>query len=1005
MLSIKQSESAAGAVKYFSEELSRGDYYSARGELPGIWHGKAAEALGLSGEVTREQFAALAFNQHPATGERITARNVENRRPGYDLTFGAPKTVTVLYNYLLEHGRQEQADALLGAFHGSVRETMEDVEASMQARVRDGGRNENRTTGNLAWAGFTHFQARPVADAANDNWTDAYADPHLHQHCYVFNLTRDDAHAGKNKWKAGEFGQLHEDRVYYQALFFDRLATKLGDLGYATERQSVSFELAGFARATVEKFSRRAEQVRRDAAGKGITSARGKRELAAITRAEKDEGVAPEETARRFYAKLDDEERATLSRIAGGGSKPPSGGGMGASEALDHAFRHSFERLSVVNEKRLVAEALMHSLGSGLSSGIHEALATRQEALRCQDANGQGVVTTREALANDAAIAEFAGRAQLVPSFAERRAARGLGEYVFSRAWLADEQKQAVRHVLDSNARVIAVRGGAGTGKTTAMQETAEAIAEATGKRVVVVAPTGRASHGTLREDGFAEADTLARLLQDTKMQEGAKGGVIYVDEAGLIGSRTLRKLFELAARLDARVILQGDTRQHGSVEAGDALRFLEERAGLAFAELRQVRRQEDAAYREAVETIAAGRIGEGFQKLDAMGAVHEAAREELPARIADAYLHALDNAPNAPRTKVAHIVAPRHADAEPITARVREGLKARGKLGEAREFSRLFATGWTEAQRGAAYNYRPGQVVEFLQNASGHTKGERLTVLDVREGTVWALQGTGERAGLVAVPLEQAQRFQVYEQRALELGQGDSVRITAGGKDAHGRRINTGEVYTLQGFDTDGALLLGKKDGEISRKLATRDALGNRSALHLAHGYVSTSHAAQGATVNHVFIAQGADAFAASSREQFYVSVSRGRHSVHVFTDDKEALARAIGRSGARLFASDVADRRLKAKLPDAPRPPVKAAEPGAQASSSEAAPAAVRGFRYFLDASVELIESIALKARSAARAVMLAAELRPALAATPSTDVTGIEARRLRPERGRGR
>ncbi len=82
----------------------------------------------------------------------------------------------------------------------------------------------------------------------------------------------------------------------------------------------------------------------------------------------------------------------------------------------------------------------------------------------------------------------------------------------------------------------------------------------------------------------------------------------------------------------------------------------------------------------------------------------------------------------------------------------------------------------------------------------------------------------------------------------------------------------------------------------------------------HLAHGYVVTSHASQGKTVDRVFIGQSSDSLPASSREQFYVSVSRGREQATIYTDDKEALLEAVSRSDDRLTATEfVAGRDLR--------------------------------------------------------------------------------------------
>jgi ATP-dependent exoDNAse (exonuclease V) alpha subunit len=81
-----------------------------------------------------------------------------------------------------------------------------------------------------------------------------------------------------------------------------------------------------------------------------------------------------------------------------------------------------------------------------------------------------------------------------------------------------------------------------------------------------------------------------------------------------------------------------------------------------------------------------------------------------------------------------------------------------------------------------------------------------------------------------------------------------------------------------------------------------------------LAHGYVVTSHASQGKTVKRVIIGQSADSMRAASREQFYVSVSRGRERATIFTDDKKALLEAVSRSDDRVAATELA-RSRKAK------------------------------------------------------------------------------------------
>lgn len=238
MLRIIESMSAGQAKSYFSTA----DYYREGQELVGQWRGEGAARLGLSGAIDSPVWDALCDNQHPGTGEKLTLRTKSQRRVGYDFNFHVPKSVSVLHALT-------QDDRLLDAFRDAVRETMTDMEAEMQTRVRKAGRNEDRTTGNMVWGEFVHFTSRPV---------DGLPDPHLHAHCYVFNTTFD---AQEQAWKAGQFGALKRDAPYFEGKFHVRLAEKLNALGIAVERTKTGWEIAGIAPSVIEKFSRRTQEI------------------------------------------------------------------------------------------------------------------------------------------------------------------------------------------------------------------------------------------------------------------------------------------------------------------------------------------------------------------------------------------------------------------------------------------------------------------------------------------------------------------------------------------------------------------------------------------------------------------------------------------------------------------------------------------------------------------------------------------------------------------------
>src|ERR1700753_3129605 len=158
MIRMIQSKSAAHAKQYFDDALSKSDYYISDvsdQDLQGRWSGLLAKRLGISGLVEKSVFHALADNINPATGKNLTPRSKEERTTGYDVNFHCPKSVSVI------HGLSNDAH-ILKACEAAVDETLLEIEADSMTRVRKGGLNEDRHSGELIIAQFTHQTARPV---------------------------------------------------------------------------------------------------------------------------------------------------------------------------------------------------------------------------------------------------------------------------------------------------------------------------------------------------------------------------------------------------------------------------------------------------------------------------------------------------------------------------------------------------------------------------------------------------------------------------------------------------------------------------------------------------------------------------------------------------------------------------------------------------------------------------------------------------------------------------
>jgi conjugative relaxase-like TrwC/TraI family protein len=840
MLRMNQNNSVAGAKNYFRTS----DYYTEGQEREGIWRGNGAARLGLSGPIAKEAWEALCDNRNPATGQTLTPRRKSERRVGYDFNFHVPKSVSVLYGITGD-------ERIVEAFRDSVNDTMLEMEKEMKTRVRKGGKNEERTTGEMIWGEYVHFTSRPI---------DGIPDPHLHAHCFVLNTTFDKM---ENRWKAGSFAELKRDAPYFEAKFHSRMADRMAGLGLLVERTKQSWEIGGIGEKTLKRFSRRTALIEDLAKSKGIDDPREKSELGAKTRERKQKHLSMAELRQEWRSRLGDEERYDIARAAKNiGGARLAVDSRGAERAAKLGVDHCYERRSVVPERTLLAEAIRRGVGVATADAVEAAV--REQDIIIGEKEGRRLATTRRVLEEEQRMIDFArtGRGACAPL--------GHGTHVFSRDWLNEGQRRAVEHVLQSRDRVILIRGVAGTGKTTMMSEAVEAI-KASGKEVFTFAPSADASRGVLRESGFKDADTVAILLKDTKLHEKMRGQVIWIDEASLLGSRPMRDVFDLADRLEARIILSGDRRQHGSVDRGAALRLLETEAGLIPAEIKEIQRQK-GAYKKAVQALSEGRTERGFQQLDALGWIKEAPDAERYKLLASDYVAAIKAG------KSALVVSPTHREGEWVTDQIRTELRRERKLGlEQRSFRALHNANLTTAQRADSINFASGDVLVFHQNARGFGKGDRVV------------------AGDRPLPLEQSDRFTVFKPAVLPLSCGDVIRVTHNGKTADGQhRLNNGALFTVKSFTDKGDIRL------------TNGWIIDKDFGHLAHGYAVTSQASQGKTVDRVLIGISSASFAATSREGFYVAASRGREFARVYTDSRSALLEAVGQTDDRLSATE---------------------------------------------------------------------------------------------------
>jgi conjugative relaxase-like TrwC/TraI family protein len=882
MLRINQSVSAKGALRYFDDALAQGDYYSEDERSIGVWGGRGAELLGLKGPVRRQDFAKLTANVHPVTGENLTPRTKENRTAGYDFTFSVPKSVSI---YLALEPDSEVRRMVTESFT----ETMAAIEAEMKTRVRgvdDSGkqRDEDRTTGNAVWATFVHDTTRPV---------DGMPDPHLHIHAYVLNATFDEK---ETRWKAGLFRDLVADKSYWEASFNARLANRLAAHGYGIRRTQNHFELASVERSTIEKFSRRTQEIERQELAYWaafLEKARVLAEAKDISRFEAEcllvgkPGAKPEEikamvlaeigaksresknkgeldAGRRlehWKAQMTPEELKSLSLAVV--KQTRSADLLTRQEAQDLAINELFERSSVIGRRKIAALTLRKGIGS---LSVREADRFAENDSRLVGDNKK--VTTHAVLKEERLSVKNikAGKGSVKALDAQREWSRQIPSPT-------DHQK-AVAHLLETTDQFSLIRGRAGTGKTTMMKSAVQLLEQYSGQTVAVFAPSSSSTE-ELRNVGFENADTFQMLEKNLGLQEQTKGKIIWIDEAGFLGAKQMAWLTEFARENALRVILSGDSAQHHAVERGDSLRVLEASDALEPVSLTEIFRQTDPQLKSIVKNLSEGYVDKAIDALIAQSRMIEIEEEsERLTALVDKHLEGIEAG------KQCLIVAPTHAEGRAIATRVRAALLSRALITEPDvEMVRLQNTGWTEAQRSDRASYQPGQVVEFHRRCAGFGKNDQWEVKELGpEGVIVSHARRGERI----LPLDQAHSFAVYTKERLALAVGDTVRLT---KNHH---------HDDHRFINNDVLKVARMDGH-ELTLSNGKVMDTRKLLHLDQGHVVTSHSSQGRTVDQVLVSVPISTFNLVNTAQFYVSLSRARETALAFTESGAALREAV--------------------------------------------------------------------------------------------------------------
>ena len=766
MLSIGALASASQGASYYER-----DGYYARDDpdhrAASAWAGTGAAELGLEGEVDAGVFRSVLEGKVPdGSDTRLGRRGKDGEiahRPGRDLTFSAPKSVS-LAALVGGDGR------IVDAHDRAVKATLAWIEGkAAETRMRD------PETGRMVRAG-----GQKIVAATFRHDTSRNLDPQLHTHAVLANMVK----GGDGKWRSMANEGLYERQKLIGMLYRNELARGLARLGYDIEKTHADgrFEIGGVSRAVVEAFSTRRAEIEAAMAERGLgESADSPRlaERAALMTREAKRDIDRDELRGVWEGQAADlgfDAKALVAEAAAKGAEPakegpepgtergtrtdglsavePQGAGVAsagapiagspaaegrpAAQAAAWAMAHLSEREAVFARADLLAAALAHAPGTVSIAEAEREVGALEKAGALHAVSLPGA---EDSLATQKTVGEERETVALMRLGQRQGRAPMRGWQVqghLNKGPLTAGQKDAVKLILSAKDRVVGVQGYAGTGKTT-MLDRARTLAQKKGWRVAGLAPSASAVQ-TLGTEAGIESETLQRFLaRNAGVAEGRltnKGAremraafaktILVVDEGSLASTVQARDLLRIANALRIpRVVLVGDAKQLDAVDAGKPFAQLQG-AGLKTATMDEIMRQRDPALKEAVEASLKGDIARAFEKLGAN--VAEVKADNIAGAVAARWLKLSPE-----QRERTGVMAPSHALRQAINGHIRERLAREGGIhGPAMETERLVSKGYTNAERALAGNYAAGDVVAFHRpyKRIGVEKGDERSVM-----------------------------------------------------------------------------------------------------------------------------------------------------------------------------------------------------------------------------------------------------------------------------------
>lgn len=841
MLQVGEMVATVAAGTSAEYYIASSDYYIGGSEPAGRWVAVGVDIGVRAGSVVeREPFERLHAAIDADGRSLLSSNGLKKHVGGYDITFSAPKTCSILWALADDELRAKIEEAQAGAVEAALKA----VEANA-AFCRSGKDGIHREKVKLTVAVFQHGDARPALHSDGQIFSDCA----LHSHAIVGNIARkfgqgasssvdDDSSSTEPKRHGALDGKaIFAWKMAAGAVYHAQLSKNFQDLGFAVTDVGKNgiWEVAGIAPQLKSYFSARRGEIEDELKVAGTDSASAPALAAAITKVTRRAKQERQQDRFAFWQQrsrdIGFERSAVIETCMAAGRERHALLENADREAIIQARLAALpnqltEHESTFERRHLYAAVAAAFVGTGEGSErvereVDNFITTKAVLTLDHDVWGHQVCTTPEILRIESEIGEMTARLSRKsasappPSFVDD---------LIRKHSLSNEQADAVR-AATSGARITILEGAPGSGKTTALRAITGSWAHTNSNYRVIGAGTAWKVAHALRDELAIDARATDAWLV------GAEHGVpfldektvLIVDEAGQLSSRQMHHILSAveaadAKGLDPHLILVGDRNQLQSVGAGPGLALAANVSPVQ--SVAKIVRQHEQWARDAVTAFGRGDAGEALEAFDRRGLLHETVGPKATVRaMVDAWEAHQQTTPGH-----SLLIAKTNTQVRAIAAEVRARLRQRDAI-----------------------------------------RGEDVTLKAVTSSNL-------------TVPLP--------------LAEGDRIRFLS--------RIKVGGIETINGTEAtvesihsagDERFDITVRTGAGRFSFSTDEIADDEGRVKLTHAYATTIHGAQGCTTNRAFVWLSPE----MDRHSALVASSRARNATDLFCDRKALDARIV--------------------------------------------------------------------------------------------------------------